>query len=204
MQQSKRFQDKTPIKTEKVDFSSPYRVKVVKVLKEKRRKEYDLELGVDRSFIETEEIDVYDLTGTSPLPPPKKVHTSRSNTCSQAMMANKENSSHKQVSKSTSSFSKLTNLQPHKIADSKDQNMAQIRRTRAPEVREGWLPIPSVDEAEENTHNESDKKGCLINSLGLSYSKCGKLFSSDGILKLHMKRCLVCADEIKLKQAEHN
>ena len=49
-----------------MDFSSPYRVKVVKEVAKQRREEVDLDTGRRRSWVETIEVEVLDLCGKSP------------------------------------------------------------------------------------------------------------------------------------------
>jgi len=53
------------------DFSSPYRVKVVKEFSKQRREEVDLETGRRKSWVEVQEFEVFDLTGGDS--PAKKV-----------------------------------------------------------------------------------------------------------------------------------
>ena len=48
-------------------YSSPYRVKVVKEVSKQRREEVDLETGKRKSWIETKEFEVLDLTGETPV-----------------------------------------------------------------------------------------------------------------------------------------
>ena len=48
-----------------MDFSSPYRVKVVKEVAKQRREEVDLDTGRRRSWVETIEVEVLDLCGKS-------------------------------------------------------------------------------------------------------------------------------------------
>ena len=48
-----------------MDFSSPYRVKVVKEVAKQRREEVDLDTGRRRSWVETTEVEVLDLCGES-------------------------------------------------------------------------------------------------------------------------------------------
>ena len=49
------------------DYSSPYRVKVVKEVSKKRKEEVDLETGNRKSWVETTEFEVLDLTGETPV-----------------------------------------------------------------------------------------------------------------------------------------
>ena len=49
-----------------MDFSSPYRVKVVKEVAKQRQEEVDLDTGRRRSWVETIEVEVLDLCGKSP------------------------------------------------------------------------------------------------------------------------------------------
>ena len=49
-----------------MDFSSPYRVKVVKEVAKQRREEVDLDTGRRRRWVETIEVEVLDLCGSSP------------------------------------------------------------------------------------------------------------------------------------------
>ena len=68
--QAKRFQESDGVHAEgNVDFSSPYRVKVVKEVEKQRMEEVDLDTGKRRSWVETKEYDVYDLTGDTPAKP---------------------------------------------------------------------------------------------------------------------------------------
>merc|ERR1712059_51183 len=53
------------------DFSSPYRVKVVKEFTKQRKEEVDLETGKRKSWVEVQEFEVFDLTGGDT--PAKKV-----------------------------------------------------------------------------------------------------------------------------------
>lgn len=70
--QAKRFQEsQEPASSHDADFSSPYRVKVVKEVEKLRHEEHDLETGRRRSWVETKEYDVYDLTGDTPTKPPQ-------------------------------------------------------------------------------------------------------------------------------------
>eukprot|EP00092_Neocalanus_flemingeri_P039770 GFUD01043309.1.p1 GENE.GFUD01043309.1~~GFUD01043309.1.p1 ORF type:complete len:262 (-),score=67.77 GFUD01043309.1:321-1106(-) len=48
-------------------YSSPYRVKVVKEVAKQRKEEVDLETGKRRSWVETTEFEVMDLTGETPV-----------------------------------------------------------------------------------------------------------------------------------------
>lgn len=66
LQQSKRFQE-APKTSNNDDFSSPYRVKVVKEVEKQRMEEVDLDTGKRRSWIETKEYEIYDLTGETPV-----------------------------------------------------------------------------------------------------------------------------------------
>lgn len=63
--QSKRFQD-TRVSKENVDFSSPYTVKVRKEVEIQRMEEVDLDTGRRKSWVETKEFEVFDLTGETP------------------------------------------------------------------------------------------------------------------------------------------
>ena len=49
------------------DYSSPYRVKVVKEVSKQRKEEVDLETGKRKSWVETTEFEVLDLTGETPV-----------------------------------------------------------------------------------------------------------------------------------------
>lgn len=49
------------------DYSSPYRVKVVKEVSKQRKEEVDLETGTRKSWVETTEFEVLDLTGETPV-----------------------------------------------------------------------------------------------------------------------------------------
>ena len=49
------------------DYSSPYRVKVVKEVSKQRKEEVDLETGKRKSWVETTEFEVLDLTGGTPV-----------------------------------------------------------------------------------------------------------------------------------------
>jgi len=48
------------------DFNSPYRLKVVKEVSKQRKEEVDLETGKRKSWVETTEFEVLDLTGETP------------------------------------------------------------------------------------------------------------------------------------------
>jgi len=48
------------------DFNSPYRLKVIKEVSKQRKEEVDLETGKRKSWIETTEFEVLDLTGETP------------------------------------------------------------------------------------------------------------------------------------------
>ena len=54
-------------------YSSPYRVKVVKEVAKQRKEEVDLETGKRKSWVETTEFEVLDLTGETP---PRKARLS--------------------------------------------------------------------------------------------------------------------------------
>ena len=62
--QAKRFQDSGVSGT--VVFSSPYTVKVRKEVESQRMEEVDLDTGRRRSWVETKEFEVFDLTGETP------------------------------------------------------------------------------------------------------------------------------------------
>merc|ERR1719228_818762 len=49
------------------EYNSPYRVKVVKEVSKQRKEEVDLETGKRKSWIETTEFEVMDLTGETPV-----------------------------------------------------------------------------------------------------------------------------------------
>merc|ERR1719449_471104 len=49
------------------NYSSPYRVKVVKEVSKQRKEEVDLETGKRKSWVETTEFEVLDLTGETPV-----------------------------------------------------------------------------------------------------------------------------------------
>jgi len=49
------------------EYNSPYRVKVVKEVSKQRKEEVDLETGKRKSWIETTEFEVLDLTGETPV-----------------------------------------------------------------------------------------------------------------------------------------
>jgi len=70
LQQSKRFQESVISSSEEIDFSSPYRVKIVKEIKEQRCEEVDLDTGRRRSWVEKQEVEIFDLTGETPMKPP--------------------------------------------------------------------------------------------------------------------------------------
>merc|ERR1719232_1362100 len=53
------------------NYSSPYRVKVVKEVSKQRKEEVDLETGKRKSWVETTEFEVLDLTGETPAKKPK-------------------------------------------------------------------------------------------------------------------------------------
>ena len=58
-----------------MDFSSPYRVKVMKEVAKQRREEVDLDTGRRRSWVETTEVEVLDLCGELPdRPKPGTMH----------------------------------------------------------------------------------------------------------------------------------
>ena len=68
--QAKRFQDSgVSSGSDKVDFSSPYSVKVRKEVESQRMEEVDLDTGRRRSWVETKEFEVFDLTGETPAKP---------------------------------------------------------------------------------------------------------------------------------------
>jgi len=52
-------------------YSSPYRVKVVKEVAKQRKEEVDLETGKRKSWVETTEFEVLDLTGETPVRKPR-------------------------------------------------------------------------------------------------------------------------------------
>ena len=64
MAQAKRFQDSGVSGT--VVFSSPYTVKVRKEVESQRMEEVDLDTGQRRSWVETKDFEVFDLTGETP------------------------------------------------------------------------------------------------------------------------------------------
>jgi hypothetical protein len=66
--EAKRFQD-PGVSTDTVDFSSPYTVKVRHEVENHRREEVDLDTGRTRSWVETKEYEVLDLTGDTPAKP---------------------------------------------------------------------------------------------------------------------------------------
>jgi len=70
LQQSKRFQETWISSSEHMDFSSPYRVKVLKEIEEQRCEEVDLDTGRRRSWVEKKEVEIFDLTGDTPMKPP--------------------------------------------------------------------------------------------------------------------------------------
>jgi len=76
--QSKRFQD-SGVSKENVDFSSPYTVKVRKELETQRMEEVDLDTGRRRSWVETKEFEVFDLTGDTPARPKRSPLVDKSN-----------------------------------------------------------------------------------------------------------------------------
>ena len=76
--QSKRFQD-SGVSKENVDFSSPYTVKVRKELESQRMEEVDLDTGRRRSWVETKEFEVFDLTGDTPARPKRSPLVDKSN-----------------------------------------------------------------------------------------------------------------------------
>merc|ERR1719228_489234 len=49
------------------EYSSPYRVKVIKEVAKQRKEEVDLETGKRKSWVETTEFEVLDLTGETPV-----------------------------------------------------------------------------------------------------------------------------------------
>ena len=59
--EAKRFQD-SGVSSDTVDFSSPYTVKVRHEVENLRREEVDLDTGSTRSWVETKEYEVFDLT----------------------------------------------------------------------------------------------------------------------------------------------
>ena len=50
-----------------VNYSSPYKVKILREVSRQRKEEVDLETGRRRSWVETKEFDVLDLTGDTPV-----------------------------------------------------------------------------------------------------------------------------------------
>ena len=76
--QSKRFQD-SGVSSENVDFSSPYSVKVRKEVETQRMEEVDLDTGRRRSWVETKEFEVFDLTGETPVRPKRSPLADKSN-----------------------------------------------------------------------------------------------------------------------------
>jgi len=76
--QSKRFQD-SRVSKENVDFSSPYTVKVRKEVETQRMEEVDLDTGRRKSWVETKEFEVYDLTGETPARPKRSPLADKSN-----------------------------------------------------------------------------------------------------------------------------
>ena len=50
-----------------VNYSSPYKVKLLREVSRQRKEEVDLETGRRRSWVETTEFDVLDLTGDTPV-----------------------------------------------------------------------------------------------------------------------------------------
>ena len=79
LKQSKRFQDNVVVNSASVEFSSPYRVKVVKEVEKQRMEEIDLDTGRRRSWIQTKEVEIYDLTGDTPAKPARSPMTEKSN-----------------------------------------------------------------------------------------------------------------------------
>jgi len=68
MQASKRQAQRPLTETNQLnDYSSPYRVKVVKEVSKQRKEEVDLETGKRKSWVETTEFEVLDLTGETPV-----------------------------------------------------------------------------------------------------------------------------------------
>eukprot|EP00092_Neocalanus_flemingeri_P081230 GFUD01101408.1.p1 GENE.GFUD01101408.1~~GFUD01101408.1.p1 ORF type:complete len:260 (-),score=59.60 GFUD01101408.1:171-950(-) len=59
-------QSQRPVNNQIENYSSPYRVKVVKEVAKQRKEEVDLETGKRRSWVETTEFEVMDLTGETP------------------------------------------------------------------------------------------------------------------------------------------
>jgi len=76
--QSKRFQD-SRVSNENVDFSSPYTVKVRKEVETQRMEQVDLETGRRKSWVETKEYEVFDLTGETPARPKRSPLADKSN-----------------------------------------------------------------------------------------------------------------------------
>jgi len=71
LQQSKRFQETGQSSSADFEFSSPYRVKIVKEIEEQRCEEVDLDTGRRRSWVEKKEVEIFDLTGgDTPMKPP--------------------------------------------------------------------------------------------------------------------------------------
>ena len=81
LQQSKRFQENTSTAPSlgSLDFSSPYRVKVVKEVERQRMEEVDLDTGRRRSWIQTKEVEIFDLTGDTPAIPARSPMAEKSN-----------------------------------------------------------------------------------------------------------------------------
>jgi len=76
--QSKRFQD-SRVSNGNVDFSSPYTVKVRKEVETQRMEQVDLETGRRKSWVETKEYEVFDLTGETPARPKRSPLADKSN-----------------------------------------------------------------------------------------------------------------------------
>merc|ERR1711915_988142 len=66
---SKRFDDDVNCSSSRStnNLSSPYRLKILKEVKRQRIEEVDLETGRRKSWIQTSDVEVYDLTGDTPV-----------------------------------------------------------------------------------------------------------------------------------------
>jgi len=66
---SKRFDDDVNCSSSRStnNFSSPYQLKILKEVKTQRIEEVDLDTGRRKSWIQTSDVEVYDLTGDTPV-----------------------------------------------------------------------------------------------------------------------------------------
>ena len=88
-------------------YSSPYTVKVVKQVAKQRKEEVDLETGKRKSWVETTEFEVLDLTGETP-PMKKRLSLIKS----PLQEANNEKDKKAQNSPAKTKFSEVSSVEP--------------------------------------------------------------------------------------------